>query len=639
MKKNILVRTNIIVCIIITLGFLITSVISYRSNMGIFVKDVEQVSELTLDGIYNKIDSIFSEPVSVSVTMANDSLLKEFLSNETSHLEDEEYIQSMKKYLDDYRAKYGYDSVFLVSAQTNRYYHFNGIDRVLTKDSAENDWYYNFLQSDEEYSLNIDNDEARENEITVFINGRIKNPDGTTAGIVGVGFQVDSLQELLKKYENEFGVRTYLIDQNGTIEVSTNQTGYEQKNLFAECSYGDYKDNLLEEDEDSHEFWYSSGTDKGYVTSRYIKNLGWHLIVENDTVVLEHHLNMQLFKGVAVIVIIIFLVLYTITAVIRRYNGQIIELTTTKEREYYEARQEAVKQIYDNIHEMDITHNCAAGAQTRKYFESLGIDPDTPYDEALKMVAQKQIREEFRQGYLDTFSRENVKTAYDKGIKSLSYDFMIKAGGSDYYWVRIMACIYYWSQDQSLRITMYRQNIDDEKQQQNRLFAQMQSDPLTGIYNKAAVEEKISEILKYADTNQSYAFFIIDIDNFKIVNDTFGHEAGDRVIEKFAHLLSGQFSENDIVGRIGGDEFVVFASDCSREEYERKGAALARYLHRQIITEAGVCQLSASIGAAVYPEAGTTFTELYKNADTALYETKDRGKNGCTVYASKEPRK
>ncbi|MEF9988424.1 MAG: GGDEF domain-containing protein, partial [Christensenella sp.] len=125
MKKNTLARTNIIICLIILIGFVVTSVISYRSNVSIYENDAQQVSTLATDSIYNELTSVFAQPVNVSLTMANDTLLKDFLSAEERKLTDETYLAEMQKYLSAYRGKYSYDSVFLVSCATNRYYHYN----------------------------------------------------------------------------------------------------------------------------------------------------------------------------------------------------------------------------------------------------------------------------------------------------------------------------------------------------------------------------------------------------------------------------------------------------------------------------------------------------------------------------------
>lgn len=634
MKNKILLRTNIFVCTIIVLGFIITSITSYRANMGVFEKDVEHVSDLAADGIFYQIDSIFTKPVNVSLTMANDSLLKEFLAEEPGRAADDTFIKSMRDYLHAYREKYSYDSVFLVSAQTNRYYHFNGLDRIMEPNNPENVWYYEFIRNDQEYSLNIDNDEAANNEITIFINCKIKDRNGAVMGVVGVGFRVDYLQELLKEYEQDFNVKARLISSDGVVEISTQHTGYENVNLFDDPQYQELKDLIQADKRNDQTFWLNFPSGKEYVVSRYIGNLDWNLIVENDTAILTRHMQQSLVRGILIICIIIILVLFTITTVIKKYNAQIIELTASREREYYETRQEAAKEIYENIYELDITHNCAVGENTERYFKSLGVPEHTPYDEALKIIAAKQIKMEYRQGYIDTFTSKNVLEAYNKGIRSLSYDFMNTNDGQNYYWMRIMACIYFLSEDNSVRMTTYRQNIDQEKKHEKLLFEQMQSDPLTGIYNKAAVQEMICKTISSAENNSEYAFFIVDIDNFKSVNDSFGHAAGDFVIASFARNLKNKFQEGDIVGRIGGDEFAVFLKIPNREWLEKKAQALSAGLRDSVMTENGKCSISASIGIAVYPDMGVDFETLYKNADLALYHTKKSGKNGYTIYST-----
>lgn len=631
MRKNILLRTNIFVCIIIILGFIITSVISYFSNKSIFEKDAEHVSDLASEGIYYQIDSIFTKPINVSITMANDSLLKSFLSEEEQHLEDEAFIKNMQDYLYAYREKYSFDSVFLVSAKTNRYYHFNGLDRILMPDNEENEWYYSFMQEGDEYSLNIDNDEASDNEITVFVNCKIKQSDGTIMGIVGVGFRVDYLQDLLREYEEQFDVHASLINSNGMIEISTRQTGHEHADFFDECEYSDLKDKIIKNQTEPQKLWSIDKNGQWYVVTSYIKNLEWTLIVAKDMSMLNRQLNQQLLQGILIIIIIVAIVLFTITAVIRRYNKQIIKLTAAHEREYYETRQEASKHLYENIFEIDITHNCVIGENTEHYFESLGVPRGTPFDQSIKIIAENQIKEEYRKGYLDSFSPQNISKQYKKGIKSLSYEFIITSDDKNDYWMRIMACIYFWSKDQSIRMTVYRQNIDAQKKQEEILYAQMQSDPLTGIYNKATTEEKINEVISAKISDKLYAFIMLDIDNFKGVNDTLGHSAGDYVISNFAKTLKEQFEDTDVVGRIGGDEFAVFLQIPSIEWLEKKAQSVVNNLHRNVVTDSGDCTTSASMGIAIYPQSGTDFITLYKNADIALYQSKARGKNRYTI--------
>lgn len=634
MKKNVLLRTNLLVCLVIILGFITTAFISYQSNQGMLRKDVESVTALTSEGIYHQIDSVFIKPVNISLTMANDSLLKNFLNNEVQRLDDKSFTEDMRAYLNAYREKYGYDAVFLASAQTKRYFNFNGLDRALPQDDPENEWFYKFLKSGEECSLNIDNDEVEgaNNEISVFVNCRIKDNAGKTIGIVGVGFRVDHLQEMFKSYEDKFGVDVCLIDGEGTVQISTEQTGYEAVNLFDLCNYPDLREQILGNRAATKTFWHSSQKGSGYLVSAYIENLGWHLIVENDTTAMDQELAAQFIQGLLIIAVIIVLVLIIISYVIHKYNAQIIKLTVVSQREHLSAFQRATEQLYENIYEVDVTHNRAASEATESYFESLGAPKRTPYDKALLIIAEKQIKEEFRQGYIDTFSPESVLNAYKNGVENLRYDFMITTdGGINYYWMRITTQLFHWDEDDSVRMLVYRQNIDEEKQREMYLYAQMQKDSLTGLLNKAATQEQIRNMLQ-KEPGGVFAFFILDVDNFKCINDRIGHAMGDSVLVEFAKKIKSQFDNGDVIGRIGGDEFVVFIPVDDSQAARQKAQELVSSLRQKITVEAGSCEVTTSIGVAVAPLAGSDFETLYKNADTALYQTKRKGKDGYTVY-------
>lgn len=636
MKKNILLRTNIFICMVIVLGFLLTSYISYKSNNGIFKQDIRHISTLTSEGIYHQIDSIFKKPINISLTMANDSLLKTFLAEEELHGGDEEFIQTLRNYLLAYKKKYQYDSVFLVSARTNRYYHFDkGVDRILTEGNPENEWYYSFLTDSKEYSLNIDNDEVQSagNEINIFINCKIFAPDGEIMGVVGVGFRVDTLQEIFQNYEETFQVRAYLTDLDGNIEISTTNTGYVKTNLFYQCAFEEYQEAILGNREDVQSLWYDRDGTSGFLVSRYVPDFEWHLIIDKDTSVLERQLNRQLLMCIVIIFLVICSVLLVITAIIRKYNAQIVSLAVEKEKSHRTAFQAETEKLYENIYEIDITHNRAASEAAESYFESLGAPKELPFDKALHVIAQQQIKEEYREGYIHTFSPDHVLKVFEEGRESLHYDFMItNDGGAAYYWMRITARIFFWQDDQSVRMLVYRKNIDSEKRQEMLMAEKMQRDSLSGLYNKAATQELARRLLAMSP-EQPFAFFILDIDNFKMVNDTCGHAVGDKVIADFAEKIQGQFREGDVVGRIGGDEFVVFIPIPSLNWVELKVKNLSHILQYEFTDGEKSCHISASIGVAVSPDAGTNFETLYQNADIALYQTKKKGKNSYTFYS------
>ena len=631
LSKRITWRANALICLIIILGFVVTSFISYHSNREAFEQDAERVSLLTSEGIARAIDAQFTQPIDVSLTMANDSLLKESLREELQRADDPAFVESLRTYLDAYRVKYGFDSVFLTSSATSRYYHFNGIDRTLERNNPENTWYFDFLEGTQDYALNIDNDEAMSNEITVFVNCRIVD-EGTTIGIVGVGFNIDDLRTLFSSYEEQTDTHAYLVDGEGAVKVSTDGRDVEQANLFTDTAFAEFRDQALGNRAEEQSLWYSGAGGSGYLVSQYVPYLDWFLVVDHDTSSLTAQTTQQLSLALGVIAVVIVLVLVATTSIFRRYNDLIVKQTTAAEQEHKSIFQEAAEQIYENIYEVDITNNRAASEDTEQYFKSLGVPGKMPYDQALIIIAEKQIKEEFRESYLHTFSSASVEQAYERGEDTLTLDFMIAENDASYVWMRITAHLFIWSDDGSLRMLVYRQNIDEEKRREQALIEQMQRDSLTGLYNKAATQEHIRAML--ADKpDGSYAFFILDIDDFKSVNDKLGHSAGDTVLEEFALIVGGHFRREDVVGRIGGDEFVAFSPVSDAACAERKAAELVAALQCAIETDAGVCQVSSSVGVALAPAAGSDFETLYRRADRKLYRAKELGKKRYAIDA------
>lgn len=629
MRKNALLHTNLVICLIITVGFVATSIIGYRSNTGIFKKDIEHVSTLAAEGIYYQIDKILSEPVNVSLAMANDNLLKTFLAQEQQKLDDQAYIQELGDYLHAYRQKYLYDSVFLVSAETNRYYHFKGLDRVLTPGNPENTWYYEFIKSEDEYSLNIDNDEASDNSITAFVNCKIKDADGKLLGVIGVGLRVRTLQQLLRTYDEKFEVQAYLIDQTGIVQLASDQTGFEQVNLLEKREMTQQQDKLLSSEAEQQTFWRSSEDTTCFVVSQYVPSLKWHLVIENDMTAMSRQLQRQFMQGMLIIALILVLVLFIISSVLQHYKRQILKLSMSQKQEYQRLLGKVTEGIYENIFEINITRNCTGTDDPNRYFNNFGITLATPYDEALRIVARRQIQPEYAQGYLDLFAPERVLACHKSGITNLSYDFPATCDdGESYYWIRITARIFYWASDESVRMISYRQNIDLEKKQELYLIEKSQLDSLTGLYNKRTAEEMMTETLKQAqDSERVYALLMCDIDNFKNVNDQCGHTFGDTVIAEFAAELKSQFRDSDIVGRVGGDEFAALLFDCDDICILQKklGLFCERITHKDFGQEKGQ-SISCSIGVALYPTHGQTYVALSDRADHALYYAKAHGK-------------
>jgi len=159
------------------------------------------------------------------------------------------------------------------------------------------------------------------------------------------------------------------------------------------------------------------------------------------------------------------------------------------------------------------------------------------------------------------------------------------------------------------------------------------TDQLTDLYNKMATERLIKEYIEGEGKNTLSVLFVIDIDNFKKINDTMGHAFGDTVLYQLGHQIRAWFRVNDIVGRIGGDEFMIFLKDVKNYEIiQKEGSRIMQFFHGFNVGEYTKYSPTASIGGAVYPNDAKNFDSLYKAADKAVYKAKRGGKNQVAFY-------
>ena len=174
--------------------------------------------------------------------------------------------------------------------------------------------------------------------------------------------------------------------------------------------------------------------------------------------------------------------------------------------------------------------------------------------------------------------------------------------------------------------------IRTNRKQNEELIRTAELDGLTGAYNKRATEAYINKILTQMPDEKG-TFVILDVDKFKDVNDRYGHAAGDMVLHELAKTFFRHFRKDDIIGRIGGDEFVIYMRNTeSKEIASARVKNLIENVRSLPFEEMNGNHVTISVGIAFVPEAGNCYMDLYKNADTALYETKQNGRDGYHVY-------
>lgn len=194
-----------------------------------------------------------------------------------------------------------------------------------------------------------------------------------------------------------------------------------------------------------------------------------------------------------------------------------------------------------------------------------------------------------------------------------------------------------------------RKKLDDEalneefrtieravKKSRQRLSDAAHVDKLTGLFNRRYFEERAQRALTQAeDTGAAHALLFIDIDHFKNINDTHGHEKGDVVLASIARLIQVSCRKTDIVARYGGEEIVVMLHNSSSQDALRVANGINRLIREQSKQIVGMC-VTVSIGIATYPAHGTELKEILASADKALYRAKQAGRDTVCTYDDRQ---
>lgn len=236
------------------------------------------------------------------------------------------------------------------------------------------------------------------------------------------------------------------------------------------------------------------------------------------------------------------------------------------------------------------------------------------------------------------FAEEVSLASRQEMAGSVDYRLNIAENGKkpEYAWYRTVYRSIMGGNGQIIRIIGRSYDISSDREIQERLSKEMQLDPLTRLLNKVASKVAVSDFLDRKPEG-NHILFLIDVDNFKQINDTFGHTVGDTVLCDIAQIIREQFSTADVVGRIGGDEFLVFMKNTSAREAEENAESLCREARKQLIGDDAVVNVTLSVGLAVYMEDGTDYETLFEMADRAMYRAKRGGKNSFSFAQKGEP--
>lgn len=221
-----------------------------------------------------------------------------------------------------------------------------------------------------------------------------------------------------------------------------------------------------------------------------------------------------------------------------------------------------------------------------------------------------------------------------EGQSYIEAEFRVKDRMNNYIWCQVMGKTIFSDEKIPVRVIGKIVNVDMQKRELEALEYKATRDPLTGVYNKEVTIKKIEKYIN-GNKNGKHILMFIDFDDFKKVNDNHGHLLGDKVLTYVIGRIRNVFSEGEIIGRVGGDEFVVFAGNIDhRDDILQKAETLVKALDTTYMTNGQEISISGSIGIASYPEDGLHYEQLIQCADKALYHVKQQGKNNYRLYTS-----
>lgn len=331
MKKHMLFISNLIIIFFIVIGFVGVVYRDTKTYQDLAERHLENIVSLADVDISKHIENSMSKPVMVSKTMANDEFLKTWLLQESEHVRDDNFLDQLYGYLKAYQTKYDYTTVFCISAQTGNYYYQDGLNKTISSDDEHDVWYYNFINSGNEYDLEVDTNEANHDSITVFVNFRVENDDGRLLGVIGVGLQVSFIEDTIRSYEQDYDLSVYIINVGGAKNSFSGDT-----DIFVSLAElvertGIADPIVMNKSEDAKMQWFTSGDARKCVITKYDETLGWYLILEKDTNSISSTFQERIKSNVIFMLISLAACIMVTTAVFVTYDKRVVAVENTDE--------------------------------------------------------------------------------------------------------------------------------------------------------------------------------------------------------------------------------------------------------------------------------------------------------------------
>ena len=248
------------------------------------------------------------------------------------------------------------------------------------------------------------------------------------------------------------------------------------------------------------------------------------------------------------------------------------------------------------------------------------------FDEIIRRQIERVVCQEDLEQYQNCISLQYIKGMFKNGTATQEMSFKRMVNGQKC-WMKLVFHVFQDRYTENMYALMYMKNIDAEKRREMAQERAARRDPLTNVYNRNIFENEVQEFMS-SEEDRKGALIILDLDNFKQVNDQFGHLAGDELLKSLAEVLRSTFRSHDLIGRLGGDEFLVFVKDVTDKGIlDRR----MKQLFERMKT-ADSAALSCSAGISLVTGKNFNYREELRKADEALYKSKKKGKNQYSHY-------
>lgn len=233
--------------------------------------------------------------------------------------------------------------------------------------------------------------------------------------------------------------------------------------------------------------------------------------------------------------------------------------------------------------------------------------------------------------------KDAIRKQIENNTEVITFEYRVKCKNGNYKWLFSRRKCEFNEKGETVSVFGAFSDITEIKEQQKRIYDLAYYDTITGLPNRYLLREVIEEKIKIASKNRTkFSMIYLDIDNFKLINDSYGHHVGDKLLLEVGKKLIEIQDDTTSFFRLGGDEFIVLL-DCiqNNEEVEKVAKSLHKVLSSTIIIDGILFSITHSDGIVIYPEDGVTFQDLLKNVDTAMYKSKDLGKCTTSFYEAK----